>query len=85
MSKKLTIKYFPENKFAKEPFRASEDAAGYDIFASEAKTILPKTNACIRLDFKMAIRKGFYGKLFLRSVLFRRHLVTCLVNESPSS
>ena len=58
MCEKLTIKYFPENEFAKEPYQASEDAAGYDVFASEAKTICPKTNACIRLDFKMAIPKG---------------------------
>ena len=75
MSEKLTIKYFPENEFANEPFRASEDAAGYNVLASEAKTILPKTKACSRLDFKMAIPKGFYGKIF--PDLFRRQLVTC--------
>ena len=68
---------FPENEFAKEPFRASEDAAGYDVIASEERTILPKTNACIRLNFKIAIPKGFYGKIFLHSGLFTRHLVTC--------
>ena len=73
MSEKLTIKYFPENESAKEPFRASEDAAAYDVLASEAKTILPKTNVCIRLDFKMAIPKCFYGNIFPRSGLFRRH------------
>ena len=77
MSEKLIIKYFPENEFAKEPFHASEDAAGYDVFASEAKTILPKTNAFISLDLKMSIPKGFYGKLFPRSGLFRQHLITC--------
>ena len=77
MSEKLTIKYFPENEFSKKPFRASVDAAGYHVIASEVRTILPKTNACIRLDFKMAIAKGFYGKSFPHSGLFRRHLVTC--------
>ena len=77
MSEKLIIKYFPENEFLKEPFQATEDAAGYDVFASEAKTILPKTVGCIRLDFQMAIPKGFYGKIFLRSGLFRCNLVTC--------
>ena len=76
MSEKLIFKYFPEHEFAKEPFPASEDAAGYEVFASEAKTILPKTNTCIRLDFKMAIPKDFYGKIFLCSGLFMRHLVT---------
>ena len=74
MSEKLTIKYSPEKGFAKEPFRASEDAAGYVVIASEANTILPKTNACIRLDFKMVIPKGFYGKILPCSGLFRRHL-----------
>ena len=68
---------FPENEFAKEPFRASEDAAGYDVIASKERSILPKTNACIRLNFKIAIPKGFYGKIFLHSGLFTRHLVTC--------
>ena len=77
MSEKLTIKYFPEIEFAKEPFQASEDAAGYDVIASETKSILPKMSACIRLDLKMAITKGFYGKIFRRSGLFRRHLATC--------
>ena len=73
MSEKLTIKYFPENEFAKKPFRASEDAAAYDVLASEANTILPKKNVCIRLDLKMAIPKCFYGNIFPRSGLFRRH------------
>ena len=77
MSEKLIFKYFPENEFAKEPFLASEDAAGYEVFASEAKTILPKTITCIRLNFKMAIPKNFYGKIYPCSGLFRRHLVTC--------
>ena len=74
----MTINYFPENEFAKEPFRASEDAAGYDVIASEERTILPKTNPCIRLDLKIAIPKGFYGKTSRRSGLFRRHLVACV-------
>ena len=71
------IKYFPENYFAKEPFQAWENAAGYDVFASEAKTILPKRNSCIRLDLKMAILKRFLWHFSLCSGLFRRHLVTC--------
>ena len=76
MSEKLIIKYFPEKELAKEPFHATEDAAGYDLFASEAKTILPKTSACISLELKMAVPKGFYGKLFPCSGLFRRQLIT---------
>ena len=73
---KMSEKYFPENESSKESFQASEDAVGYDVFASEARTFLPKTFACIPLDFKMEIPKGFYGKLF-PSGLSKRHLVTC--------
>ena len=43
MSKKLTIKYFPNNEFAREPFHALGDATGYDAFAAETKTLLPQT------------------------------------------
>ena len=60
-----------------QPFQASKDAAGNDLFASEARTILPKTCASILLCLKMAIPKGFYGKIFPASGLLKRHLITC--------
>ena len=61
-----------------QPFQASKDAAGNDLFASEARTILPKTCASIPLCFKMAIPKGFfYSKIFPRFGLLKRHLITC--------
>ena len=77
MSEKLKIKYFPEKEFSKKPFQTSEDAAGFDVFASECRTILPRTCSSIPLDFKMAIPNGFYGTIFPRSGLLKRHLVTC--------
>ena len=43
MSKKLTIKCFPNNEFAKYPFHASEDAAGYDLFTAKTKALLPQS------------------------------------------
>ena len=69
MSEKLIIKYFPENEFAKEPFYAPEGAAGLCLWG-EGLYFQKQTLA-------MAIPKGFYGKLFPRSGLFRRHLITC--------
>ena len=49
----------------------------YDLLASEARTILPKTCASISLCLKITFPKGFYGKTFLRSGLLKRHLITC--------
>ena len=76
-SEKITVKYFAENEFCKEPYQASEDAAGYDLFAAEILTLFPKNNGCISLAFRFAIPKGFYGKIFPQSGLFRDHLITC--------
>ena len=41
MKEYITVKYFAESEFAKEPYQATEDAAGYDLFAGETKTLLP--------------------------------------------
>ena len=38
MSKYITVKYYTENEFAKEPYQATEHSAGYDVFAAEIKT-----------------------------------------------
>ena len=73
----LLIKYYPNNEFAKVPFQASEDAAGYDLFAAEAKTLLPRSCNSIGLELKMAIPKRYYGKSFLCSGLLRDDVVTC--------
>ena len=42
MSKQITVKYYSESEFAKEPYQATEDSAGYELFAAETKTFLPK-------------------------------------------
>ena len=76
-SEKITAKYFAENEVCKEPYQASEDAAGYDLFPAETQTLLPEKNGCISLAFRFAISKGFYGKIFPRSGLFKEHLTTC--------
>ena len=43
MSQQITVKCYSECKFAKEPYQATEDTAGYDLFAAETKSFLPKT------------------------------------------
>ena len=51
MSKTVNVKYFAETFFAKEPQKATEESASYDLYAAEAKTILPGKNELVCLDF----------------------------------
>ena len=50
MSKTVNVKYFAKTVFAKEPQKATEESAGYDLYATEAKTILPGKNDLVSLD-----------------------------------
>ena len=75
-SKYITVKYLAETESAKEPYQALEDAAGYDLFAAEIKTILPKSTDAISLDLRWAIPSGFYGKVFPRSGILKEHFVS---------
>ena len=55
MSEYITVKYFPEKEFAKEPYQATEDAAGYDLLPAETKTLLLNSVDTIALDLRWAI------------------------------
>ena len=50
MTEKLTIKYFANNDFAKERVQASEDAAGYDLYAVEDKTLFPHSCSGLTIE-----------------------------------
>ena len=76
MSKQITVKYYSESEFAKEPYQATEDSAGYDLFAAETKTFLPKTVGTLSIELRWAIPPGFYGKLFPCSGISKEHFVT---------
>ena len=39
MSKTVNVKYFAETVFAKEPQKATEESAAYDLYAAEAKLL----------------------------------------------
>ena len=77
MSKKITVEYFAESDYLKEPYQASKDAAGYELFAADTKTLLPKSVEYISLDLRTAIPSGFYGNVFPGSGIFKNHPVTC--------
>lgn len=72
----FTVKYYPETDEAKVPFQATPNSVGYDLYTTDATNILPKSNAIVSLDLRWAIPKGFYGKIFSRSGLFLKHLIT---------
>ena len=70
------VPYYPESDEAKVPYKATPDAAAYDLYAAENTSILPKSNAIVSLDLRWAIPKGFFGKIFSRSGLFLNHKIT---------
>ena len=76
MSKAVNVKYFTETVFAKELQKATEESAGYDLYAAEAKTILPGKNDLVSLDLRWAIPKGFCGRIFPRSSIIKDNNVT---------
>ena len=76
MSKTVNVKYFAETVFAKEPLKATEESAGYDLYAAEAKTIFPGKNDLASLDLRWAIPKVFCGHIFPRSSIIKDNNVT---------
>ena len=76
MSKQIAVKYYTESEFAKEPQKATEGSAGFDVFAAETKTILPSTTATLSLEIRWAISTGFFGKLFVHPGILREEFVT---------
>ena len=75
MSKHIKVKYFQESEFAKEPCQASEGSAGYDLFAAEAMTILPRSCEKLSLDLRWAIPKRFHGNIYPCSI-FVKEVIT---------
>ena len=76
MAKKISIKFFEETKFSWKPEQATEESAGYDLYAADTITILPKTAQTIPLDLRFAIPAGFFGQIFPRSSILLNYLVT---------
>ena len=66
---KIEVKYFKSSEFGKAPVKATQYSAGYDLYASHAKTILPGQSAMISLDLHWAIPNGFCGRIVGRSSL----------------
>ena len=63
----LKVKKLSEN--ATLPTRASEGAAGYDLFSSENVTIHAGMRRIVKTDLSVAIPKNHYGRIAPRSGL----------------
>ena len=76
MTKQVTVKHYSDSNNVKKPYQVLEDAAGYDVFAAETVTVMPKSFTSISLKMIWSISSGFYGQLFTRSGIFKENLVT---------
>ena len=47
-----------------------------DLYAAEAKTILPRSQGIVSRDLRWAIPEGVFGKIFLRAGLFVKKMIT---------
>lgn len=64
MEEKLVIKYY-SSQYGKGPYKATGDAAGYDIFAAESWTLFPKSCTALTTEIKIAIQKVSMEKFLL--------------------
>lgn len=64
---RVNIKKLNEN--VKLPFRGSEQAAGYDLYANEGCEIEPHKTALIGTGLAAEIPEGYFGAIFARSGL----------------
>ena len=65
----MEIKYSKLHPEAKEPFRANESDAGYDLFSTEYITLEPFQRRLISTGINVEIPEGFYGRIAPRSGL----------------
>ena len=64
MAKQISIKHFEESEFSRKPEQATEESAGYNLYAADTITVLPKSAQTIPLDLRFAIPAGFFGQIF---------------------
>lgn len=63
----LHVKLLNEN--ARLPTRGSDEAAGYDLYATETYTIVPGDRACVATGIALGLPHGCYGRVAPRSGL----------------
>ena len=72
----MTLTFTRLSEDAREPSRAHEGDAGYDLYAVEAATIAPGERASVGTGIALAIPEGWAGLVLPRSGLAARHGIT---------
>jgi len=72
----VTLTFTRLSEDAREPSRAHEGDAGYDLYAVEAATIAPGERASVGTGIALAIPEGWAGLVLPRSGLAARHGIT---------
>ena len=59
------------NEYAKEPYRASAESAGYDLYAAIDSPVIIKPNETVKITtgLQIALPSGTFGAIFPRSGL----------------
>ena len=69
------LKYVRLSGTARTPFKGSAQAAGFDLYASEAIIIDPKDRAVVKTDLIISVPKGTYGRIAPRSGLAANYFI----------
>ena len=70
-----TLQFKKLSKNAKTPFRASRNAAGFDLFSAESKVILPRNKGIVNTDIAIQLPSGTYGRISPRSGLASKNFL----------
>ena len=65
----MEIKFKCLESNAKQPYRAKESDAGYDLFATESCVIQPMERKLVSVGISIEIPDGYYGRIAPRSGL----------------
>jgi dUTP pyrophosphatase len=72
----VTLRFARLNEDAREPTRAHDGDAGYDLYSVEAATLGPGERASLGTGIAVAIPDGWAGLVLPRSGLAARHGIT---------
>jgi dUTP diphosphatase len=72
----VTLRFARLHEGAREPSRAHDGDAGFDLYAVEAATLSPGERASVGTGIAVAIPEGWAGLVLPRSGLAARHGVT---------
>jgi dUTP pyrophosphatase len=72
----VTLRFARLSAEAREPSRAHDGDAGYDLYAAEAATLAPGERASVGTGIAVAIPDGWAGLVLPRSGLAAKHGIT---------